>query len=258
MNYKCIFSEYDTVREHFTEISNEPVIPPIHIVYFVFLKEPRWKTIISGQCKDIINSEIPAYVHVVVSAPSELVQQGVQYINQLFSTYVYGYDIISQTENQYEYPGLHRLYQLAHTLPKDTLFLYFHSKGMVFHNQKGRLYEEEVLTSELLYTWKEYVSVFKNNPQVNKAGLFPGHVPEKANVPDSGFIYWNFFWIRGTYVITLPPPKVPKPNDTNERWQYEVWIGKGTTDDCYSTLYKRTGPTSPQGLHNLKINDYKK
>ena len=232
--------------------------PDIHLIYYTFLQEPKWKPIIQGQCEDILASGIPAQVHIIVCSVNEdLIKEGIQCIKEWMAGYSSEIIITSTSENQYEYPGLKYMHDLSKTLPENDLMLYMHSKGMVFHPFiPGRFNQEETLTCELLYLWENYLSIFETQPLVQKAGLFPGHKtgPDKE---DDGFLYYNFFWIRSSYVKTLPAPTIPRQGVIEDRFPYEVWIGKGNCDDCYSTHDKRVGRSNPHVLPSLNKDSYK-
>jgi hypothetical protein len=174
-----------------------------------------------------------------------LIEEGVSLIKDMLQLYKYGYDYITQTKNQFEYPGIKRLYDLSKEKSPDTLFLYMHSKGMVFHNQEGRLDHEIILTRELLQ-WNAYCKIFDTYPNVNKAGGYAGPYPGRPVMEGyDGFIYYNFFWARGSYIKTLTEPNLPRENEVDDRWYYEYWLGNGTLDDCYSTSIQKIGYANP-------------
>jgi hypothetical protein len=229
---------FDT-KEHYA--SN-----PIHIVYYMYLKEPRWKMIVSGQLQDIIDSGIPAHISIVICSHADsLIHAGVSLIKDMLELYKFGYDYTTQTKNQFEYPGIKRLYDLALEKSPDTLFLYMHSKGMVFHEQDGRLDHEIILTRELLQ-WKAYCNIFDTYSNVNKAGGYAGPYPGRPTMEGhDGFIYYNFFWARGSYIKTLTVPKLPRENEVDDRWYYEFWLGNGSLGDCYSTSIHKIGCANP-------------
>lgn len=98
----------------FNEKENyEEIPPPLHIIYFIFVKEPKWRIIVKGQCNDILKSKIPARVTVVLSSPDNLLDESTRYVDEQFEAYPYGYQRVTQSKNQFEYPGLSHLHTVA-------------------------------------------------------------------------------------------------------------------------------------------------
>jgi hypothetical protein len=227
MNYDTIFFP---LKENFSDIN----IPPIHIIYFTFLTEPRWKTIVYGQCQDIISSAIPARISFVLcSHPdrSDLLKECSEWITDTFKEYPYKIDITTQDHNQYEYPGLKKLYDTASTATDDTLFLYLHSKGMVYHSHSGRNPIEVRLTKDLLYNWKDYLNIFDTKPSITMACMLPQRLA-----------WYNFFWIRGSYMKTIRPPRIDSNRFYYEAYLHEesVFLHEEYQHDCYSMHYHDT------------------
>jgi hypothetical protein len=84
-NYDLLFYR----KEYFTST------PDIHIVYYSFLSEPRWRSIVYGQCNDILSSEIPAFVSFVICTHPEtvhLLEECSNWIHKTFKEYIYGFE----------------------------------------------------------------------------------------------------------------------------------------------------------------------
>ena len=99
-----------------------------------------------------------------------------------------------------------------------------HTKGMVFHGTNGRIsIEIEILRNTIKY-WNYIFNIFKNYSFIDKAGLFPDH---------TGIIWFNFFWIRGSFLKKLDPPII-----TNDRYYYEVGVikNKNNENNCFNLL----------------------
>jgi hypothetical protein len=95
---------------------------------------------------------------------------------------------------------------------------------MVFHSDEiPRNEEEEILTNTLFDNWKRTISLFKQNKKINKLGLFPSS--------SNGFIWFNFWWVRGEYINILEEPII-----TEDRYYYESWLKNAsyTETDSYS------------------------
>ena len=114
--------------------------------------------------------------------------------------------------NLFEYYGIKKLYDLSQTEP-NKIYLYFHSKGMFNYRGIGdeRTKEEIILTKTIINPWSSVLNIFKNNLNINIMGMFPS---------TGGWIWFNFFWIRGSYIKN----KCDDPKITDNRYYYESWI----------------------------------
>lgn len=157
------------------------------------------------------------------------------------------------TGNIYEYPGILCAWNVAQLIPvskrNDSVVLYFHSKGMTngkAHAMKSP--ENKILTKTVLEPWRDIVARFQSDPALNKAGFAAA---------EHGWIWYNFWWTRASYLANCP-----KPMYTERRHYYEDWLGRedngkleygkeagGFTSsaDCLS-LYK-SGVSEKLGVH---------
>ena len=218
--------------------------PNIHIVYYAYIMPPRWSIIIGGQCEEIMASDIDASITVVLcSEYPDLLKMAVKLVEEKLSGFKHPIDIRVTDTNDFEYPGISCLHSLASMLPSDTLFIYMHSKGMVFHHLQKRNPTERVLTNDIL-DWKKYIPLF-DDPTIQKAGLLPTHY---------GAVWYNFYWVRGSYLKKLSPPIKSRC-----RYYFEHWVGNNQhppisgdrlivrdadpplSRDCYCTYASRKG-----------------
>lgn len=194
----------------------------ITIVYYAYINnDSDWVKLISDQLIDLYRTGLLAiaefYAH--VTGDKLLCQYAIKFIK----TIIPDAEVYISFENKYEYPGIHLVWQLAHTKP-DNIFLYFHSKGMSY-NATERRHDEKQIFQEVVKSWRRVLNIFSAYWDVNKVGLAIG---------DYGFAWFNFWWARGSYLVNCDEPLL-----TDNRWFYETWLGKkidGTTsvNDCYS------------------------
>jgi hypothetical protein len=188
----------------------------INIVYFAFIpnnKKDRWTFLIKSQLNDLINSKLlnESKLYVVLSIKNPQEYNDVKtFINSILSGH--DYEISYTFENNYEYPGIKKLYDLAKISP-NNYYLYLHSKGMVFHEDTDnkRDHWEERVTYDTIYKWVDITNIFKNNEHITRIGLFPAH---------AGWVWINIFWVKGTYLIQCEEPII-----TSNRHYYEGWLG---------------------------------
>ena len=188
----------------------------ICIVYYIYINpNANWKCIIRAQLQDLKNVGLfhIATVHCVICGETQLIEECKNFINEPKLMYS------STRINNYEYPGLLKLYQLGKENP-ETLFLYMHTKGMVFSNTGERNKTELRILRETIKHHHYIFRVFQNNKDIDKAGLFPDH---------SGIIWYNFFWVRGNFFENLIEPII-----TSDRYYYEHKYIRGGS--CFNLL----------------------
>jgi hypothetical protein len=216
-------------KEYFLDNSD------INIVYFIYINPNRnWKLILEGQMNDLKNTNILENnkLFVVISCDDDdNIHLAKNIVNTILVDYNDNINFTIESQNLFEYPGIKKVYDLA-LINKNKILIYFHSKGMVFHN-RGRNNTEKLLTNNLFNNWENTLSIFMNNNDVNKIGLFPS---------DDGFIWYNFFWVRAEYVT-----KLEKPIITDNRYYYESWLNSLTNSQSLYDSYS---------LYNNNMNQF--
>ncbi|CAL6337686.1 unnamed protein product [Bathycoccus prasinos] len=199
----------------------------IVIVYNVYLPTRRdWRPLLRSQMQDIADIGLleRSELHVSISAEiNETTDSKTSYLDQKlqFQEAIQIIDKITSKRakyeltlgNFYEYPGIARLWRLGRLKDRQSLFLYFHSKGMVNHGNSliaNKKYKPLFLT--VIKPWQEVKRRFKENRKLNLAGYAASR---------SGFIWYNFFWVRGSYLKTLT-----RPIKTSRRHYYEDYISR--------------------------------
>ena len=232
-------------------LSNELPQQKIFIIYYVFINpNNNWKEIIIGQFNDIkdsgmifntfhnINLEI-----ILSSCYINITNEAVTITNDFFKDISFNkYNIIIVNDNLYEYPGISHLYTKG-LENEDALFVYLHSKGMSFHNNIGRIKSNIILTQYMLFFWGKIINIFNNKKHINKITL---------TFSQTGFAWFNFFWVRGSYL-----KKCNKPIITNDRYYYESWLGSlenSSYTDCYNLLSPNVNYYNPDKAMQYLIN----
>ena len=209
----------------------------IYIVYFIYINPNRnWKLILEGQMSDLNKSNILQNnkLFVVISCDDiDNINIAKNIINSILIDYNNNIEFTIESKNLFEYPGIKKVYDLA-LINQEKIFIYFHSKGMVFHGGE-RNTTEKMLTNNLFHNWKNTLYIFKNNINVDKIGLFPSK---------KGFIWYNFFWVRGTYINKLEYPII-----TDDRYYYEEWLSK--LNNSYSLYHNNISQFSQDDTINL-------
>ena len=207
--------------------------PPVHIIYYVFVGHlQNWIGSVKGQIEDLCASNLLKnnYLHVCLSGTSEIMSQAKTLIDQLIASESPQVDYTYTEQNLYEYPGFTRMYNLAKE-HSDHLYLYLHSKGVSRTKAPmDRSIDNIYLTRLTVWNNTKVFNVFTDCPNINKIGYFPS---------SGGWMWFNFFWVRGSYLA-----KCREPIMTPRRHYYEDWLGtsnKTGISDCYCLYNDKIG-----------------
>jgi hypothetical protein len=196
------------------------------IVYYVWINEEKnWQAIVRGQLEDIHSSGIlmEAKIHIVISCENiNLIDPVRKYIsNILIVSKVVDYELDFYNSNLFEYYGLKKLHDLSLRSP-ENIFLYLHAKGMSnnYKNIDSRHFYELFLTKTTVLGYKKIIELFNLDSEISVCGLFP------SNMHNKKFIWFNFFWARGSYLVTCETPKI-----SSNRFYFETWIESGSSSE---------------------------
>jgi len=189
----------------------------IKIVYFAYLIPNKWETIVEEQLSQLKESSLYNEAdEIFMSVIADDIE-----LNNLILFLKNKYPKITIInvfkDNVYEFPGIKTLYEIAQNDDDtDTVLLCFHSKGMMSNQHATR----NCLFKYTIENYKQYIDEFDNNKLLEVAGAIP-HI--------AGFIYFNFFWCRSSYVKNY----CSEPIVSENRYIWEIWIGSQ-----YSRKYK--------------------
>lgn len=180
----------------------------IKIVYFAYLLKDKWVNIVREQLDGLIdcliyNDAANIYMSVCYEDEEEL--------DKLKIILKHNYSKIELincfNQNIFEYPGIKTVYDIS-DYDDDTYILYFHSKGITsdMHIDRKTLFKYTVSN------YKDYISNFNKYKTVEVGGIIPHH---------DGFIYYNYFWCRSSYIKKYGL----EPVITDNRFFWECWIG---------------------------------
>jgi len=222
------------------------------LVYFAYLMPGvDWWVIIGDQVRDVIKSGIleAAVLEVVLSGSEADTAECLRLLRELL-----GDKQFHHTEargNTFEYPGIHRLWEVAQGCGDDEILVYIHSKGMSHRWHDGRTHrspDEARLTRHTLSRWREVPGLMVGD--VTKIGLFP--------CENHGWIWFNFFYIRASHLRASLEPRV----SMGDRYYYESYIGtdyRGSRPALTWSLFTNNGSsgyvpnTAWAGLHSLPL-----
>ena len=221
----------------------------VGIVFFIYINSKKnYKKIIKAQLNDLILSGVltVADLHLVINISDDVNCK--EDLNLFFNTFNINIASILYTEeNYFEYEGISKLYELALSNKYDYLS-YFHTKGMSYkkHLFFKRSPREIVLTYLNFYNYKNTIQLFDSNSNINKISTFPSF--DEESKLQGQWSWFNFFWIRATYV-----KYIEKPQKTLDRFYYEGWTKlllnrRSSTNDNYSLYYRNI-----KGLNQIDV-----
>lgn len=157
-----------------------------------------------------------------------------------------GCEIETYYENEFEYRGIMKVWELGRYYNKSNdIILYFHSKGISYTNNYEAFRNDEY--NIILKDIDRIKEIFTLFPKIDKIGFMSG---------GCGWIWYNFWYARGSYIN-----QVERPIKTQRRHYYEDWLGrcvKPGDQYCESerdnrSYYKNTLDTC-YGFYTDKIN----
>jgi hypothetical protein len=127
------------------------------------------------------------------------------------------------SENEFEYRGILKVWELGqiHDSP-DDIILYFHSKGVTHHSSYSANANDAY--NIILREFDKVREIFTIFPTIDKVGYSAG---------GNGWLWYNFWYVRGSYIAMCE-----KPILTQRRHYYEDWLGRkvATQEDRVSTV----------------------
>jgi len=209
----------------------------IKLIYYLYMnRRSNWKKIISGQLLQLksygLLDEAEVYVH--ITDPENIFDDVISTVHDLCKEA----KISKSTKNEYEYPGIKLVYDLA-TQDPGSVYIYLHAKG-ISRNVQSRIMEDLVVLPGTFENWRRKLEAFANK-KINKMGLFPA-VEGAQNKIDrgvrGGWIWFNFWYAKGSYLTSCEEPGL-----SANRFYYEDWLGGPQNEnsvkkgDCQSLHY---------------------
>lgn len=183
----------------------------IKITYFIFLQPESWKLILQEQLDGLIKVGLYDRCDKISLSVvgEELEYNGL--INLLKTSYPKIVVEYYSNINEYEFLGIKNLFENSE---EDSINLYFHSKGVTsgIKNEQNNKIRRKLFE----YTIQNYETIFEEFKKNSELDL-------STPLPHSrGFGFYNFFWVRGSYVKNY----CIEPKPSQNRFFWEEWVGK--------------------------------
>jgi hypothetical protein len=143
--------------------------------------------------------------------------------------------IQTNSTNLFEYPGILKVWELSqqHNKPTDII-LYTQSKGITHESNYNKMNMSQGVWTDILKDPELIKEIFDIFPTIDKIGARSGGI---------GWIWFNFWFARGSYLCRLEKPII-----TPRRHYYEDWLARITepedrfceTERCNVNYYPKT------------------
>jgi hypothetical protein len=208
----CRFSIDRPVNLNFSQVKTR-------VVYFInCYVNANYLYMVSSQLKELretgLLTETRCELHVVSSgAPADRETLGAELRMQFGNSPVVFHE---HTEvNQFEYPGIKKVWDLSQR-QENAYLLYFHARGLsrmkLGRFRRKRQPQEKRLFRRVIGAWRQNLTWLEHITSADKLGLTCG---------GNGWVWFNFWWARASYVRQLEEPVV-----TDRRHYYEDWLGR--------------------------------
>lgn len=152
------------------------------------------------------------------------------WLHEVRHEHVIELDCYDNSVETYEYHGIHKLWELGQRHSKRSdVALYFHSKGVTH----APTFEKYLLARRIDSALTR--NVFGGNQldrMLEAFNLFPDIDKAGYDCSSKGFVWYNFFLVRGSYLNQLEVPVV-----THRRHYYEDYLARwGLTAQTLSSL----------------------
>ena len=249
--------KYNITEDHYKEdiiIKITKIRKRLKVVYYAYVdRNTNWREIIEGQLAQIkrygILDEADLYVH--ITDVTNYFDDVVTIIKNIWQDV----KISVSDENQFEYPAIKLIHELSKKDP-DSIYIYFHTKGMSYHGNARDLKEITLLTFTF-QNWRKNLEAF-HNAKIQKIGLFPARENFESKLQAGlrgAWIWYNFWYAKGSYIAKCEDPEL----QDKDRWYFEHWLGGTqdestiTNDDCYSLHHRGISYfTCMENLQGLK------
>ncbi len=193
----------------------------LDIVYFINsdLNKSFFK-LFKDQLKDIIKSKLFKYkfvkIHIVIICSSFSRRAKIKdIIKSIKLRNFFDFDLIFSNDQNKEYEGINKVWELANNNQEDRFILYFHGKGLSYiANSLFYIRQplEKFIFKLVIHNWEANLEKLYRLESINKVGILTG---------GNGWLWFNFWIARSSYLSNLE-----KPKKTNHACYYEDWLGR--------------------------------
>ena len=182
----------------------------VYVVYFInCLVKPTWFEWLTNQLKLV--EHFGATIYIVAT----LLPENEESFRQMVA-FLYPNDNIHidcYYENEFEYRGILKVWELGQIYNRtNDIILYFHSKGVTHYDHYAECDYEINYINKILHDIDKIKEIYTIFPFVDKIGYFSG---------GTGWIWYNYWYVRGSYVYT-----VERPVKTDRRHYCEDWLSR--------------------------------
>lgn len=189
-----------------------PVIIPneneinLYIVYFInCLTSPNYFDWLKNQIDIVYNDNRTIYIIATLDINQET--EFKQNVLSIFPNVI----IECNYTDEHEYRGILKVWELGQQYTNtNDIILFFHAKDMLHANSYDDIKNNKYYV--ILKDMEKIKEIFNIFPSIDKVGYFSG---------GSGWIWYNFWYARGSYIN-----KIEKPIKTDRMHYYEDWLSR--------------------------------
>ena len=214
MNNKCHLINKNLYNK--LKISNKKYKYNIYIVYFINCNlNKNYLEWLKNDLKYVLNLNSNIYVMATCNSNDEK-----KIKNSILNKNVKFY---FNENNLYEYPGIKMAWDLGQIYNKKTdIILYYHSKQITHFKHYNNIYNF-IRFNKILTNIDTIKDIFSSMPQIDKIG---------NSCSETGWVWYNVWYVRGSYINTVEKPKI-----TDNRYYYEDWISRSPKNNKNSLCY---------------------
>lgn len=223
----------------------------IHIVYFInCLKNVNWIQWLINQMNLLIETKLfeisTIYIQAIVNEndKNKINEELEQILNKKYIIDFY-------TKDSHEYFGLKKVWEIGQLNDNENdLILYFHSKGIT---RSSNYVFHDAPYNKVISEYKKILNIFDLFPSIDKVGIHSSKM---------GWIWYNFWWARCSYIKNVECPII-----TERRHYYEDWLSRKVKKEeslfsknerplNYNSVYDLSGNNVYQLFDNVNMNIY--
>jgi hypothetical protein len=191
---------------------------PIRVVYFCYLVN-NWRQLMHEQLLQLVTSGLAKNCSEIWLVTCGAEDDGTE-AQQLAGSFIPSERLKThhQTGNQFELPGINKVYELANA--GECKILYFHSKGVSnqFVDFQGTQVSERKVAGAS--DWRAFMAHFLIDRWQDCVELLNSNDVVAAFInPDNNWPHGNFWWTTSAHAKTCA-----KPSGSSDRWSHEAWL----------------------------------
>ena len=220
--------------------------PKLNIIYFLNANIGSCSfKLLKDQFQDLINSKILLYKNLnlyceIICSSERKKSKILQLFRDLKIENYCKLNIHFSEDKHMEYEGINKVWEIGtENNNNNTYIFYIHGKGVSYLNNKLfyiRNPIEKMLFKILIFKWQSNIQLLSRFKSITKIGALSGYC---------GFIWFNFWIAKGSYIS-----KLEKPIKRTRQCYYEDWLARYELRNKSSSLEVYTSEGDVNNYYN--------